>query len=123
MITERHGCLTTQTFGDENMMNKKRKCCSSKKIARVLCMAGGALVLLTIIAALATAIYETIVPPTDMHLPGLLTAAMMLYVAPVGGILLVLGGLMWIGISYGNRRSGGQRMDSEKKPNDELDRG
>lgn len=110
-------------FGDENTMNKKRKCCSLQKIARVSCIGGGALVLLTIIAFLATAIYETIVPPTDMHLPGLLTAAMMLYVAPIGGILLVFGGLMWIGISYGNRRSGRRCLDLEKGPNDELEEG
>jgi len=94
-------------------MNKKRKCCSYQKIARATCIGGGALVLLTIIAFFATAIFETIVPPTDMHLPGLLTAAMMLYVAPVGGILLVLGGLVWIGSSFVGRRSRRQPTDSE----------
>jgi len=67
-----------------------------RKTARVSFLVGGVLVLLTLLAFLATAIYETIVPPTDMHLSGLLTAAMMLYVAPVGGILLALGGLTWI---------------------------
>ena len=87
-------------------MNRKRKFYSLQKIARVSCIGGGALVLLTIIAFLANAIYETMVLPTDMHLPGLLTAAMVLYVAPVGGILLLLGGLIWIGSSFVDRRSG-----------------
>lgn len=99
------------------------KCCSYEKIARASCIGGGALVLLTISAFFATAIFETIVPPTDMHLPGLLTAAMMLYVAPIGGILIVLGGLMWIAISYGNRRSGRERLDLETGPNDKHERG
>ena len=94
-------------------MNTKRKYYSLQKTARVSFLGGGALVLLTLIAFLATAIYETIVPPTDMHLPGLLTAVMMLYVAPVGGILLVLGGLTWIGISLVDRNSGRQRTDTE----------
>jgi hypothetical protein len=94
-------------------MNKKRKCSTLQKVARVSCIGGGALVLLTVIAFLTTAIYETIVPPTDTHLPGLLTAAMMLYVLPVGGILLVSGGLMWIGSSFVGRRSRRQPTDSE----------
>ena len=94
-------------------MNKKRKLYFLQTIARVSCIGGGALVLLPIIAFLATAIYETMVPPTDMHLPGLLTAAMLLYVAPVGGTLLVLGVLLWIGRSFVDRRSGRQRTNSE----------
>lgn len=68
-----------------------------KTTAKVLLLTGGALVLLTLIAFFATAIYETIVPPTDMHLAGLLTAVMLFYVAPFGGVLLVLGGLVWGG--------------------------
>ena len=56
--------------------------------------------LLTAIAFAATAVYEWIVPPTDMHLPGLLTAALILYAAPIGSILLVVGGLIKIGVSF-----------------------
>ena len=69
-----------------------------------LCCFGGGLIFLTVIAFVATAIYEWIVPPTDMHLPGLLTAAMMFYVAPIGGIMLTLGGLMWVGLSFAHRK-------------------
>ena len=75
-----------------------------QRVTAWLCWFGGGLLLLTAIAFTATAIYEWIVPPADMHLPGLLTAAMILYVAPIGGILLVLGGMMWIGVSFANRR-------------------
>ena len=96
-------------FGNEMVMNTKRTFYSLQKIGRISCIGGGLLVLLTIIAFVATAIYETIVPPTDMHLPGLLTAAMMRYVAPVGGILLVSGGLTWIGMFLVGRSSGRQR--------------
>jgi hypothetical protein len=46
---------------------------------------------LPILALLGTALYERLVPPTDMHLPGLLTAMLILYVAPLGLVLLVLG--------------------------------
>ncbi len=75
-------------------MNEKRKLLFLRKTARVLCLGGGALVLLTLIAFIATCIYEWFVPPTDMHLPGLLTAIMMFYVAPIGGVALLLGALM-----------------------------
>jgi hypothetical protein len=94
-------------------MNTKRKFYPLQKTARIAFLVGSTLVLLTLIAFLATALYEAIVPATDMHLPGLLTAVMMLYVAPVGGILLVLGGLTWIGISLVNRSSGRQRTDRD----------
>ena len=81
-------------------MDTKRTFYSLPKIARISCLSGGALVLLTIIAFLvATAIYTVVPPtPTNMLLPGLLIAAMMFF-APAGGILLVFGGLMWIGVS------------------------
>lgn len=53
----------------------------------------GALIclLLPTLAWLGTALYEQIVPPTDSHLAGILTVALVLYVAPVGSVLLVLG--------------------------------
>lgn len=95
------------------MMSTKRTFNSLQTVARISCLGGGALVLLTMIAFVATAIYETVVPPTDMHLPGLVTAAMMFYVAPVGGILLVLGGLMWIGVSFVDRSSGRQHTGTD----------
>jgi len=68
-----------------------------QRLTAWICWFGGGLLLLTAVAFAATAIYEWIVPPTDMHLPGLLTAVMMFYIAPVGGILLALAGLMRIG--------------------------
>ena len=68
-----------------------------------ICCFGGGLVLVTMIAFMVTAIYERIVPPTDMHLLGLWTTVMMFYVAPVGGIMIVLGGLMWIGVALAQR--------------------
>ena len=61
-----------------------------QRVAAWLCCLGGGLLLLTAIAFAATAIYERMVPPTDMHLPGLLTAVMILYAAPIGGILLAM---------------------------------
>ena len=106
-------CALGETFGDEMMMSTKRTFNSLQTVARISCLGGGALVLLTIIAFVATAIYGTVVPPTDMHLPGLVTAAMMFYVAPVGGILLVLGGLMRIGVSFVDRSSGRQHTDTD----------
>ena len=56
-------------------------------------MLWGALVCLglPILALLGTVLYETLVSPTDAHLWGLLAAALLLYVAPVGAVLLVLG--------------------------------
>ena len=84
-------------------MASNRKSFLLKAPARLCCLGGG-LVLLTVIAFVATAIYEWIVPPTDMHLPGLLTAAMLLYVAPIGGIIFIIGGTMWIGVSFASRK-------------------
>jgi hypothetical protein len=86
-------------------MNKQGKCGFAKKIGSVSCLAGGALVLFTLIAFVSTAIYETVVPPTDMHLAGLLTAAMAFYVAPVGVVLLILGGLTRLGVFLLCRKS------------------
>ncbi len=69
-----------------------------------LCWLGGGLLLSTAVALAASVIYEWIVPPTDMHLPGLVSAAMMFYAAPIGVILLALGGVMKIGISFAHRK-------------------
>lgn len=53
----------------------------------------GALICLVLpaLAWLGTALWERLVPPTDMHLPGLLTALLVLYLAPAGLVLLLLG--------------------------------
>ena len=53
----------------------------------------GALICLVLpaLAWLGTALYETLAPPTDGHLWGILAVALVLYVAPVGVVLLVLG--------------------------------
>jgi hypothetical protein len=75
------------------------------RAAAWLCWSGGGLILLTLVAFVSAAIYEWIVPPTDMHLPGLLTAVMMFCVAPVGAILLALGGLMRLGLFLAYRRT------------------
>jgi hypothetical protein len=85
-------------------MTKQRKSILQRGAAW-LCWLGGGLLLLTAIAFAATAVYEWIVPPTDLHLPGLLTAAMMFYAAPIGVILLALGGLMRIGTSFAHRKT------------------
>ena len=75
-----------------------------QRLTAWLCWFGGGVLLLTAIAFAATAIYEWIVPPTDMHLSGLLTAVIMFYVAPFGGVLLALAGLMRIGGLYRESR-------------------
>lgn len=53
----------------------------------------GALICLVLpaLAWLGVALYETVVPPTDGHVWGILAVALVLYVAPVGVVLLVLG--------------------------------
>ena len=66
---------------------------------------GLGLLLLTLLAFAATAIYEWISPPTDMHLAGLLTAVLMFHVAPVGAVLFASGGLAWIGLTLAQRRN------------------
>ncbi len=70
------------------------------KVGKFLLLAGSSCVLLTAIAFVATAVYESIVPPTDMHLPGLLTACLMVYLAPVGGIAIIVGGLLSISVLF-----------------------
>ena len=66
------------------------------KLRAVLFWGGIGCLLITMIAFVGTAIYEWIIPPTDMHLPGLITAVLMFYVAPSGVVLLVLRGLLRI---------------------------
>lgn len=70
----------------------------------------GALICLVLpaLAWLGTALYETISPPGDGHVWGILAVALVLYVAPVGAVLLVLGiaaagGAWW----FGQRDGGG----------------
>jgi hypothetical protein len=71
---------------------------------------GGGLLVLTGIAFQATAIYEKIVQPTDMHLPGLLTAAMVYYAIPLATILLASAGLMRIGAVIVRRRKSAENI-------------
>lgn len=60
-------------------------------VTRWLLWGAAVCLVLPVLAWWGTALYEALVPPTDMHLPGLLTAALVLYLAPVGVVLLVLG--------------------------------
>jgi hypothetical protein len=55
-------------------------------------LAWGALVCLVLpaLAWLGTTLWQRLAAPAEMHLPGLLTALLVLYVAPVGLVLLVL---------------------------------
>lgn len=101
------GCLVvsgTWISGEGSRMSANQKRILWKKIARMSCFAGCALVMITQLAFLATALYETVVPPTDMHLPGLLTAVMMLYVSPLGVVLFVVGGLVWVRLYFLDRK-------------------
>jgi len=77
------------------------------------CWLGVALLGVTGLSLLVASVYEWIVPPTDMHLLGLLSAAMLFYLAPVGAALIAIGGTAWIGVAFATRknykdRSGGQ---------------
>lgn len=47
--------------------------------------------LLPALATLVAGLYQELVHPTDMHLPGLSAAALIFYLAPVGLVFLVLG--------------------------------
>jgi len=76
-----------------------------KQTGRVLCIVGGALVLFALIAVVAATIYDRTVTGDDPTLPGFLAAVMLGRLAPLGGILLVAGGLIWIGASFAGRRS------------------
>jgi len=60
-------------------------------VARRLLWGAVVCLLLPGLAWLGTALYEELVPPTEGHLPGLLTVLLVLYLAPVGVVLLVLG--------------------------------
>ena len=67
------------------------------KVGNVMLLVGAACLCVVVLAFVATAVYELIKPPTDMHLPGLISAMLMFYLAPVGGILLILGGVLRFG--------------------------
>ncbi len=60
-------------------------------VARRLLWGAAVCLVLPALAWLGTALYEGLVPPADGHVPGLLAAILVLYVAPVGVVLLVLG--------------------------------
>ncbi len=72
-------------------------------MARFLLIGGCILVALTGAALLGAAIYEWFVPPTDMHLWGLLAAAMLMFAAPIGVVMICLGGLIWVITAIGGR--------------------
>ncbi|WDE96340.1 hypothetical protein PQO03_11530 [Lentisphaera profundi] len=61
---------------------------------------GFALMILVITTFLITVIYEWLVPPTDMHILGLLTAILLLYVAPIASILLLFAAFGKIHLSF-----------------------
>lgn len=76
-----------------------------KKTGRVLFSVGGAFVLIAWVAVGAATLYDRFVPGTDMSVPGFLAAVMFGRLAPLGGVLLVIGGLLWIGASFAGRPS------------------
>lgn len=61
-----------------------------RRTARGLLWGGLICLALPALALLSTYLYGRVVPPTDMHLPGLLSALLLLYVTPVGLVLLLL---------------------------------
>lgn len=74
-----------------------------QRTAKWLCLLGFGLAGLTVIVFTVTMVYEWIVPPTDMHLLGLLSAALLMYTAPPAAVLLVVGGLTWLGLAASKR--------------------
>ncbi len=74
------------------------------RLAILTCWLGGALIGLTACSLLITFIYEWIVPPTDMHPLGLLSAVLLFYLAPVGAALVAVGGILWIGATFATRK-------------------
>ena len=74
---------------------------------RILFYTGCTILLVTVAVSVGTALYEWIIPPTDMHLLGLLTAVMIFYVAPLGAILFVIGGLTWLFVFLATRKHSG----------------
>jgi len=76
-----------------------------KQTGRVLCIVGGALVLFALIALVAANTYDRFVPGDDPTLPGILAAVLLGRLAPLGGVLLAAGGLIWIRASFAGRRA------------------
>lgn len=70
-----------------------------RDLIRFLTWFGTGALLLTGIALATTALFEQIVKPTDMHLAGLLSAVLMIYLLPLGALTLAVAGLMKLGIS------------------------
>ncbi len=66
------------------------------KIGWLFCIVGLLCILLSTIIFIVNCIYEVIFPPRDMYFFGLVTTIMIFYVAPVGGIVLLVGGAMGI---------------------------
>ncbi len=62
-----------------------------RRTVRRLLWGGVVCLILPALVWLGTALYEQLVPPAEGHLPGLLTVVLVLYVAPVGVVLLILG--------------------------------
>ncbi len=61
-----------------------------RRVARGLLWTALACLTAPAIALLGANLYEHLEQPTDMHLPGLLSAALVFYLAPVGVVLLLL---------------------------------
>jgi hypothetical protein len=70
-----------------------------------LAYTGIALIILIAISFLITVIYEWLVPPTDMHLLGLLSAALFFYLGPLACVLLLLAVIAKIWLSFINRKN------------------
>lgn len=62
----------------------------------LFCLVGLSCILLTTIIFIVNYVSEVMFPPRDMYFFGLITTIMIFYVAPIGGIALLLGGLMCI---------------------------
>ncbi len=62
-----------------------------RRVARRLLWGALICLLLPALAWLGTALWERLVPTADLHLPGLLAALLVSYLAPAGLVLLVLG--------------------------------
>ena len=77
------------------------------KIGWFSCLFGLSCILLTTVIFIANYLYEIISPPTDMYLFGLITTIMMFYIAPIGGMVLSLGGAIYI-VGWILKRKGGE---------------
>jgi hypothetical protein len=61
---------------------------------RLLISLGVACIAVTAVSFGGTLVYEALNPPTDMHLPGIISASLIVYVLPVGLMLALAGGVL-----------------------------